>query len=509
MAKNFYDAVLLGLQLPTLIAGGLLAKRGFRVLVVAQGQPLPAYEIQGLRVPRAPFTLHGGQSPAMARVFSELALKPLLRRRVLPLSPAFQAILPRHRLDFSADAELVAREIEREFPSVRRTADDFMRASSRAWDNIDRLVERNLTWPPSGFLERRAFTRALSQEPFGREDHGPPPLSDLPDDHPLRQIVDAVLAFSDGSRLGEGNSQRLLRLFGGALRAAALDEDGYAGLFELLMHSIRTHNGEVRFADRVEHISVKRGGIEGVRLSPSDEEIGCHFVLNGLPVSKLGRLLSDRSGLDAMLDELGTPKPRFLRYTLNVVVHADAIPEGVARNVLVVPEHREQGQAPCALNLQIEPRPNQLAVLTAETLLSVAAGEAQTDLLARQREKVLEQLLLVSPFLGPHIRFVDSPHDGRGIYDASTKREEPSPDAWSRGPETMSTLYAFPRTQLHGTCALPVRTQIKRLLLCNDQVVPGLGIEGAFITAWSASRAVARALKRDWMNRRRWTKVQL
>lgn len=508
MAKNFYDAVLLGLQLPTLIAGGLLAKRGFRVLVVAQGQPLPSYEIEGLRVPRAPFTLHGVQSPAITRVFSELALKPLLRRRILPLSPAFQAILPRHRLDFSADAERVAREIEREFPSVRRTADDFMRASSRAWDNIDKLVGRDLMWPPSGFFERRAFTRALSQEPFGREDHGPSPLSDLPDDHPLRQVVNAVLGFADGSRLGEGNPQRLLRLFGGALRGAALDEDGYAGLFELLMHSIRTHNGEVRFADRVERISVKRGGIEGVRLSPSDEEIGCHFVLNGLPVSKLGRLLSDRSGLDAMLDELGTPKPRFLRYTLNVVAHADAIPEGLSRNVLVLPERREPGHY-SALNLQIERRPNDLAVLTAESLLPVASGEAQSEQLARQRETVLEQLMQVSPFLGPHIRFIDSPHDGRGMYDASKKCEQPSPDAWSRGPETMSTVYAFSRTRLHGTCALPVRTQIKRLLLCSDQVIPGLGLEGAFITAWSASRAVARALKRDWMNRRRWTKVEL
>jgi len=509
MAKNFYDAVLLGLQLPTLIAGGLLAKRGFRVLVVAQGQPLPGYEIHGLSVPRAPFTLTGAESPAMTRVFSELALKPLLRRRIVPLSPAFQAILPRHRLDFSADAERVAREIEREFPSVRRTADDFMRASARAWDNIDKLVARDLMWPPSGFFERRAFTRALSREPFGRDDQAPSPLSDLPDDHPLGQVVNAVLGFADGSRLGEGNPQRLLRLFGGALRGSAIDEDGYAGLFELLMQSIRTHNGEVRFADRVERISVRRGGIEGVRLSPSDEEIGCHFVLNGLPVSKLGRLLSDRSGLDAMLDELGTPKARFLRYTLNVVAHADAIPEGLARNVLLLLEARDGSPCESALNLQIERRPNDVAVLTMEKLLPVSSGEAQTDQLATQREKVLAQLTQFAPFVGPHIRYIDSPHDGRGIYDAQKRLEEPSPDAWSRGPETMSTVYAFARTRLHGTCALPVRTQIKRLLLCSDQVIPGLGLEGAFITAWSAARAVARSLNRDWMNRGRWTKVEL
>ncbi len=509
MTKNFYDAVLLGLGLPTLVAGGLLAKRGFRVLLVAQGQPLPSYEIDGITVPRAPFTLTGAESPAVTRVFSELALKPLLRRRITPLSPAFQAVLPRHRVDFSADPERVAREIEREFPAVRRTADDFMRAGARAWDSIDRLVARDLMWPPSTFFERRAFVRASSHQPFGREDQSPSPLSDLPDEHPLRQIVDATLAFADGSRLGEGNPQRLLRLFGAALRGAVLEEGGYAGLVELLMQSIRTHNGEIHLADRVEHIRVRRGAVEAVRLSPSDDEIGCHFVLNGLPVHKLGRLLSDRSELDSMLDELGAPKARFLRYTLNVLAHPDAIPEGLARNVLIVPEPRYGSEAAPALNLQIERRSKELAVLTTEALLDVLPQDAQIAQLATQRERVLERLERVSPFLRPHIRFVDSPHDGRGIFDAARGTEVPSPDSWNRGPDSMPTVYAFTRMRLHGTCALPVRTQIKRLLLCSDQVVPGLGLEGSFIAAWSAARAVARSLNRDWMNRGRWTKVDL
>ena len=73
----------------------------------------------------------------------------------------------------------------------------------------------------------------------------------------------------------------------------------------------------------------------------------------------------------------------------------------------------------------------------------------------------------------------------------------------------MPVVYAFPRTRIHGTCALPVRTPIKRLLICNEQVVPGLGLEGSFLASWSAARTVTRSLNRDWMNRGRWTKVDL
>ena len=97
---------------------------------------------------------------------------------------------------------------------------------------------------------------------------------------------------------------------------------------------MRTHNGEVRLNDRVDRIDVRRGAIESVRLSPSDEQVGCHFVLSSLPVSRLGRLLSDRSGFDSMLDTLGQPRPAYFRYTLNAVLEREALPEGMARDVL-------------------------------------------------------------------------------------------------------------------------------------------------------------------------------
>jgi phytoene dehydrogenase-like protein len=104
---------------------------------------------------------------------------------------------------------------------------------------------------------------------------------------------------------------------------------------------------------------------------------------------------------------------------------------------------------------------------------------------------------------------MDSPHDGLPIEDVRAGTSFTVRDASRRGPDTMETVYAFPRTRVQGAAALTVRTPIKRLLLCNAQVVPGLGLEGLFLTAWSAARAVTRSLNRDWMNRGRWTKVEL
>lgn len=506
-AKNFYDAVLLGLGLPTLLAGGLLAKRGFRVLVVGQGQSMPSYRAAGFSLPRGASTLYAADSPAVARVFSELALKPLMRRRLRPLSPAFQAILPQHRIDLSAAPELVTREVEREFPSVRRTADDFIRAAQRSWERLNRLVERDLVWPPGGFFERRELTRASLHQPFGKDD-GPAPLSELADDHPFRAIMNAALRFSDGTTLGSGNPQRELRQISSLLHSAELHDGGQQGLWELLIDSIRTHNGEVRITDRIDRISVRRGAVDGVRLSPSDEEVGCNFVLSGLSVARVARLLSDRRGLDQMLDERGTPTPRALRFTLNVVVAAEAIPEGLARNVLLLSSAQaELGEH--ALRIETDRISEQHALISAEALLPILAPEPQAEYLADLRERILERLTDLSPFLREHIVLVDSPHDGRPILDARSHLQIEPEDAHRRGPDTMPTVYAYPQRELHGCTALPVRTPIKRLLLCNDQVVPGLSSEGIFLTSWSGARIVARALGRQWMNRGRWTKVEL
>ena len=507
--KNFYDAVLLGTELPTLLAGGLLAKRGFRVLLVGQSSPSASYQVDGLSLPRRPFTLPGHDSPAISRIFTELALRPLLKRRIRPLSPALQAVLPNHRLDLAQQPELISQEVEREFPSVRRAADDFLRASQRSWERINRLLERDLVWPPGGFFERREFSRAAMHHPFGKDGVGPTPLSELPDDHPFRLMAGWALRFMDGTTLGTTNSERELRQFAALLHSAAMVDGGCAELRDVLIENLRTHNGDVRFAERVEQVVVQRSAVVGVRLSLSEEEMGCHFVLSGIPIARLCPLLSERRELDAMLEEVGKPEPRYLRYSLNAVVDRAALPEAMGRNVLLLSDPRcPHGEG--ALWVETDAcSDSDRAVVTAEALVPALPTGELLHYLSDMRERVYANLLSLMPFIEGRTQLVDSPHDGRPVQHPREDRESDPPEAWSRGPTTMPIVYTYPRRGVHGCTALPARTPVKRLLLCNEQVVPGLGYEGAFLAAWSAARIVTKALEREWMNRGRWTKVEL
>ncbi|MDB4972342.1 MAG: Neurosporene desaturase [Myxococcaceae bacterium] len=525
-AKNFYDAVLVGLDLSTLLAGALLSKRGFRVLVLGQGSPWPSYELRGVRFPRAPFALSSPDSPALGRVFSELALRPLMQRRTRAPAPALQAVMPGHRMDFSRDPALFGRELDREFPGSRRFVEELWQAEKESSSRLDRVIEHDLMWPPERFLERREFFGAALDTPLGlpatvsnkwaARASLQPPLPDLEPERvefrpefagssPLSRVLAACIRETDGRTDEARFSPRTLRLLHGLLSSTKLEEGGLSGLFELLIDSIHTHNGSLRLTERVDALTVKRHALSSLHLFPSDEEIGCHYVLWGQSIARLGALLTQREELSPMFAQVGEPRASFSRFTLNLLLRAEAVPEGMAERVLLL------GDEPLWIETQRAPADARggRAIMTIEAQLPVREGQDRSALLAGQRERMLSQLTLLSPFLAQHIELCDSPHDGRPALDMQAGVSFSPDDAARRGPDSMETVYAFPRPRLQGAAALSVRTPIKRLLLCNTQVVPGLGLEGVFLTASSAARAVTRSLNRDWMNRGRWTKVEL
>ncbi|MCK9461932.1 MAG: phytoene dehydrogenase, partial [Proteobacteria bacterium] len=71
MTGSYYDVVVMGMELGPLAAGALLARRGFRVLVLGGGAPFDRYSCYGYRFSRRPFLLTAAHSQAIRRVFEE------------------------------------------------------------------------------------------------------------------------------------------------------------------------------------------------------------------------------------------------------------------------------------------------------------------------------------------------------------------------------------------------------------------------------------------------------
>ncbi|MCB9611387.1 MAG: hypothetical protein H6721_09105 [Sandaracinus sp.] len=519
MTHSSYDVVLLGLSPEPLFAAALLAKRGFRVLVLGQGELPPSYTVAGTSLPRAPFTFDAAHSPVARRILAELALSQLFRRRSVAFDPALQVVLPRHRFDLALDEACLEREIARELPTVRRAVEELHRQLNRQSERVDTLLDRDLVWPPDGFLERRELQRALQALPFERDGSSPDPLAELPERNAFRLVYDAPSrAFSslDPSQLP---AFAIARHYAAWLRGSVKLEGGYDWLHRTLLDRIRTHGGEVRVAERAERVNVRRGVVEGVVLA-SGEVIGAGFLVHGGEIASLLRLLPDRAALDPLFERVGEPSPRFFRYTLHVLLRAEGVPEGMARDVLYVrdPARPRVGENFLRLELddgwgrgsRAEGTPSGRARLTVEALLPRRGVEEVSGYVASQRERILATLSELVPFLSDHAELIDSPHDGRDAQHLATGALIAPEEPWSRGPRTMRAVHGYPVRGMLGVAGLPLRTPLRRLLLCGPHNLPGLGLEGSLVAAWSAARVVTRNdRRREWMRRGLWTRMEI
>jgi hypothetical protein len=248
-----------------------------------------------------------------------------------------------------------------------------------------------------------------------------------------------------------------------------------------------------------------------VRIAASGEEIGASWVLVGSSLSTLLRLVPDRTPFEELFERIGEPVVRHYRYTLNLRVAAEGVPAGMSRDVFFVRDPERPASEANALHVQVDPPDAEgRQLLCVEALLPRRGIEDIPEYLGTVRERVLASLGELVPFLGHHVELVDSPHDGRDVDDLRGGTRVQAAESWARGPQTMRRVHGFPVSTALGVCALPVRTPIKRLLLCNDQNVPGLGLEGLFLAAWSAARVVSKSDRRkDWMRRGRWGKLEV
>jgi phytoene dehydrogenase-like protein len=404
--------------------------------------------------------------------------------------PAFQVVVPGHRFELAADPADLGRELDREFPTVARAIEGFFGRQARMREALDHALDLDLTLPPTSFLERRAVSRALEQLPKDRDESDP--LREIPEDHPFRLVLHAPLRFSDAMDPDHAHGLRARRAFSSWSSGGAALSDGAESVRELLVASIRAHKGEVLDRDKIDRIHVNaRGLAEGVRLAASGDDIGADHVLLGHDITTYLGMLPDRRPFEELFERTGEPVVRYYRYTLNLVVTAEAVPAGMARDVFFVRDPERSLAGANCLHLEThraDARGRRLVCV--EALLPRRAVEEADETLGTLREDLLAAVADLVPFLGDHLLYVDSPHDDRPARDVRLGRDLVPPEKWARGPRTMETVLGYPMTSVHGLAALPTRTPIPNLLLCNEQVLPGLGLEGLLLAAWAAARAV-------------------
>ncbi|MCC6521573.1 MAG: phytoene dehydrogenase [Polyangiaceae bacterium] len=510
MPDKFYDVVVLGRSLGALTASALLARRDFTVLHLGQGQRAPSYQVDRFALRRSAHPMIAATSPAWLHVLGELAHSQSWRRRIEPLAPMLQVLMPGRRFDLAADADLFRREVEREFPEVRRLIHELGHELARVTAAADEALGRDAVWPPGTFLERRETGRAAASLPYARGEPHADLLAEFPRGHPYRYIVRESVRFATDLATPPP-AFATARLHGLATRAPVRLRGGEQELEQILCERIELNGGRVELGERAAELEVGRGSVIGVKLDGEVRSTSAGYIITDLPGEELAALAAG-AGISKRAQR---EWPRVLgtagRFVVSVVARRAGVPAALGPESLLV-----SGDAEPAIHLvRAETERPDETLLVAEMLIT----ERDPVPLRRARARTLERLAGELPFLERHLCLVDSVHDGLPVWrfepvpgSAAARQElaRGSVPGLSVKPEPMEKLFDVDPPGYLGLGGEPVRGPIERTLLVGPTVLPGLGQEGRILAGVSAARLVTQRDKRKArMRREMWTKIEV
>ena len=509
MSQHF-DVAVVGMQLSGLVTAALLAKRGRRVLVVDHGENTLTYQRQGFKLPLVPTVVPAFDgAPHVQQVHRELGVAPGLRSAHLrPLEPGFQAVLPQQRIAVSSRREVLLTELRLAFPDLSPALEKFFGGLDDIDKELSAFLGRALEVSPGGgWWQRLRFGALLRRNkhlatPFEQQDL----LAGIPPQHPLRDLLFGPLAFF--GHLGADNPStfhavRLLaRYFGGVVAA----DDNLDGLHHTVVRAARDAGAYFREGALVERI-----GVRGRRLCDLMVEDDRHgttadfFVAN--TVTPFHDLLSSDQRHPKFVLENQSVDPVGCLLVLNVVVHKQVIPLGMGEVLFILNGRRRlRGEDPRdpPLLLRRYPTAGDPAAKDADAgdedreVLSVACPVRRADVatsperFAHVKRQMKARLARVIPFLDRFVTDTSLPVETSG-WDL---REDGAPrrvDPWLLHP-----IYEPAQRPLLGVAARSVRTYYKNLAHCGRDVLPGLGIEGEYITGLTAANTLCHWAGKAW-----------
>jgi phytoene dehydrogenase-like protein len=521
MSGRHYDVIVLGRGIGALLAGALLARRDFSVLVLGQGARPATYRFGTSELQRRSASLLGASSPAWRRSLVELAQSQTFRRRAEPLDPMLSVLMPGRRFELAPDLSLFEREIDREFPEVRRIVDDLYANLARVNEQADRAFAQDVILPPGSFWERRKAASVCDGIPY--LDAGTiGPLADFPQLHPFRGVVEHSVVFATDLAGAPRTLSpfALARLHAVWTRGPVAVPGGEDELVQFLLDRISAHGGTISLSDRIERIYTQRDAVSGVLIDGDTGRTGCEFVLSDGTGEELATL-SQGEGVSARARrEWPRLEPVEGRFVVSIVARPEGVPTPLGGESLLFSQPMGAPSDPHrpVVRLQrivppIAPSgpPRAETLLVAETIVSLRGGSLP---ITSAREATLRTVRQFFPWLERHLVVVDSPHDGLPVwaYEDGVRREVDRLQLHGGilRPEPMRPLYEVSAPAFHRLAGEPVRGPIERTFLVGHTVLPALGQEGELLAAWSAASLITKSdPRREKLRLELWNKVEI
>ncbi|MEL7304405.1 MAG: NAD(P)-binding protein [Myxococcota bacterium] len=503
-----YDVAVIGTQTAGLIAAALLAKREHRVIVLDHGENIRFYRHHGIHLPLTPTLIPSFEgSPPIKQVHDELGISPELRNAVVLQEPSFQAVMPEHRIDIVGRRPAFLEELRYEFPELVEPVRRFFERLFERDEEIGQLLSDPGPFPPNGWKERIGLSRkrnAFSRfsAPFEESEM----LEGIPENHPVRDLLLGPLTFFGHLNPTTPSSLHAIRLIARYFRGSLTFKDRIGGLHGLLQNAAEDSGATIKHGALVHAMETSGRNVTRI-VTNTDRPVSADYVIyNALaPLEEL--LPAGKTNAKVTLEsQLVRPVGSLL--VCNMVVQRDVIPCGMAEALFLLNGRRsrraeeprdapifmrrypaQHGEAIRSRGLRPTVDPNR-EVLSVALPIRTKEVTHSPERLAALREQLSQRVRRLLPFLDQHLVDTSFPSE-TSSWDLEGEGVVRAVDPWLLHP-----LYEVSEQPWLGVAGRANRGFVKNLIYASRDVLPGLGLEGEYLTALKAVETVSTLSKR-------------
>ena len=479
------DIAIVGYELGGLIAASFLAKQGYRVCIIQNAEQVSTYEAGDyLFAKRKRILPRLSSMPHVQYIHRQLGVEAILERALKADDRAFQLLSDDSRVDVWTNAEAFHVEIEREFPKQKDNIASLIERMFRIDAEINGLLAGLPYFPAEGWRQRKQFkqheryatrfSRKLFAGELGRDEHLKISSS---------RLLDLLRFFShlDSSDPSMIHGVRTLCNF---MRGTVNFIDPSDTLEKYFAEAAKNYG--VEFVDEeMIKMEIKFGKIRKIMTNKS--EIDARVVLLNTNASVTQWLTN--KGILKKLEKEMTPLSSRGNWSLDVMLDAAAVPASLGKLAFCLPANEEQDEmhmlriSPALTKRKQGEKKNSLKQYKVLSLSGWSCHEELNNITPQARWAQLQSKIEpFLPFADEHIRHV-------------TSQEHADSE---NTPGTQLRYRVGTNCDFMGVGRSTLRSGIKNMLYTSSSVLPGLGVEGDYITALAAVRSVLNMEQPGW-----------
>jgi phytoene dehydrogenase-like protein len=476
-----YDLIVIGDDLSSHVAAAVASCKGISTVLLSEigiGEEICLTDDLVFNVDPTPMTGFDADQ-AGTSLLAELDM-PSFERETLLLNPAYQIILPEHRLDFFNDKESLVNEMVREFPELAAEINSFYDAVVKNSAVIDKWLHDHPLIRPNSIKD---YIDYLKLTPYL--------INYKLNNNKLKWIMSRNASFKKvmeaqkallSFKTKDPDSIFSHFQYAAPLRGVHYFSQGKQGLLNSLIKKIESTSG--LYLNNCEVLSIKKDHLIEVTYNDKDS-VATKIASNNLIVStkwqNMHLLLERKKKFN--LDDLIRPiKISYYPFTIHLGVRQKSIPEKMARHVAVISDVNKNIYDDNLIILESSMHKNEKTISATKSLLSATVFLPDDQMtwskenLTANARSIIERLEYFLPFLKENIEFFDI----KESINISQKQRV-----------VVNPKYQLKNSFFSGFAAKSNKTKFGNIYLTGASLLTDAGFEGEIISGMNAAARVA------------------